>query len=137
MVDAYAPRHRASLAIGHRRAGQTLDLEGDVLDDMAEPGALLALFILFAQPADEAARHAVRAAVILERRHQRDEPIVELRQFARGIGLQLLQVHRHTNDRPVAIWVWAAVDAGFENAHGSLLAKSVARLYHTLALFQQ
>ena len=63
----------ARLAVADVRAGQVLELERDVLGDVAHPGPL-------AEPGDEAAAAAERAGVVLERRQQRDERVGEVRQ---------------------------------------------------------
>ena len=63
---------RAGLAVAHVRAGEVLELERDVLGDVADPGAL-------AQAGDEPAATAERAGVVLERRQQRDQRVVEVR----------------------------------------------------------
>src|SRR3954454_11300211 len=96
-----------------------------MLGDMAKPGAARALGILLIQPPDEAARLTVGAAVLLQRRDQLDQPRVEVRQLAGGMLLQLLKADSQTNDRPVAIWAWATIHAGLNNAHRILLAGTV------------
>ena len=63
---------RARLAVADVGAGQVLELERDVLGDVAHPRPV-------AQPGDEAAAPAERAGVVLERRQQRDERVGEVR----------------------------------------------------------
>src|SRR4051812_19561855 len=92
-----------------------------MLGNMAEPGAARALGILLIEPPDEAARLTVRAAVLLQRRDQLDQARVEVWQLAGGMLLQLLKIDGQTNDRPVAIWAWAAINAGLNNTHRILL----------------
>ena len=53
----------AGLAEGHRRPGDVLQLDRHMLQHMAEPGALALV-----QPADEAARLAIGAAVLMRAR---------------------------------------------------------------------
>ena len=55
----------ARLAVADVGAGQDLELEGDVLGDVADPRPV-------AQPGDEAAAPAERAGVVLEGRQERD-----------------------------------------------------------------
>ena len=73
-------------------AGQVLQLDGDVLRDVAHPRALL-------EPRDEAAAPAERAGVVLQAGQQREERRVEARD---GVGRELLehaQVDEHADDR--------------------------------------
>ncbi len=63
---------RPRLAVADVGPGQVLELERDVLGDVAHPRPV-------AQPGDEAAAPAERAGVVLERRQQRDERIGEVR----------------------------------------------------------
>src|SRR4029079_6401487 len=113
-----------------RRAGQALDLQRNMLGDMAEPGAMGALRVLLVEPPDEADRLAVGATMLLERRDQLDQPRVEVRQLAGWVLLQLFQIDSQANNRPVAIRAGATVNAGFDNAHDLLLRAYVPRFYH-------
>ncbi len=63
----------AGLAVADVGAGEVLELERDVLGDVADPRAL-------AQPGDEPAATAERAGVVLEGRQQRDQRVGEVRQ---------------------------------------------------------
>ena len=82
LVDArcswpYSPG-RPGLAVADVGAGQVLELERDVLGDVADPRPV-------AQARDEAAAPAERAGVVLERRQQRDQRLGEARdQVATG-----------------------------------------------------
>ncbi len=100
---------RAGLAVADVGAGEVLELEGDVLGDVAGPGALL-------EPGDEAAAPAERAGVVLEGRQQRDERVAEARD---PVGRELLEdaeVDEHPDDRLARPVVRAAQDAGLEDA---------------------
>ncbi len=66
-VVAAARPGRAGLAVADVGAGEDLELEGDVLGDVARPGAV-------AQAGQEATAPAERAGVVLERRHELDSP---------------------------------------------------------------
>src|SRR4051812_31762499 len=103
-----------------------------MLGHVAEPGAALALLVLIAQPPDEAARHTIGAAMLLKRRYQRDQALVELRQLARWIFFKLFQIDRQPNHRAISIWTRAAVDTSFKHAHSFLLWDAVRGLYHKL-----
>ncbi len=63
---------RSRLAVADVRAGQVLELERDVLGDMARPRPL-------AQTGDEAAPTPERAGMVLQRRQQRDQRFAEVR----------------------------------------------------------
>ena len=68
---------RPGLAVADVGAGEVLELERDVLGDVADPGAV-------AQAGDEAAAPAERAGVVLEGRQQRDERVGEARDLLDG-----------------------------------------------------
>ena len=104
---------RAGLAEGDRLAGHVLQLDRHVLQDVAHPGALV-----LGQPADEPARLAVGAAVLLQPRERRDQRIGErLPQPARRPFLQLPQVHVEADDGKVGVEAGADVDGLIEDAH--------------------
>ncbi len=102
----------ASLAIGDWRTSQALELDRHVLEHVAEPGALV-----LAQPADEAARLAVRARVLVQGRHQLEQPLVEPGQAQRRVGFELSQVHPQSDHRPERVEVGSAVDPRLEDLH--------------------
>ncbi len=77
VVLADRPR-RPRLAVADVGPGQVLELERDVLGDVAHPRPV-------AQPGDEAAAPAERTGVVLERRQQRDERIGEVGQGVRRV----------------------------------------------------
>ena len=80
---------RAGLAEGDRLAGHVLQLDGDVLEDVAHPGALA-----LGEPPDEPARLAVGAAVLVQPGQRRDQRVGEGRpELARGPLLQRAEVH--------------------------------------------
>jgi len=71
---------RAGLPVADVGAGEILELEGDVLGDMAGPGPLL-------EAGDEAAAPPERAGMVLERRKQGDERVAKARD---PVGRELL-----------------------------------------------
>ena len=75
-----APR----LAVGDAGAGQALELDRHVLEDVAEPGALV-----LGHAAHEAAGRVVRAGVLGERRDEREEPVDEAGELPRRVLLEL------------------------------------------------
>ncbi len=77
----------ARLAEADRRAGEHLELDGDVLQHVPQPGSL----VLF-HPAHEAAVLAVGAAVLVERGDHLQQAIGEPRQLDRGEVLQLFEI---------------------------------------------
>ena len=102
---------RARLAVADVGAGEVLELERDVLGDVAGPGAL-------AQPGDEPAAPAERAGVVLERRQQRDERVGEVRELVRRVLLEDAEVDEQADDRLARPVVRAAQDARLEDAQG-------------------
>ena len=102
---------RPGLAVADVGPGEVLELQGDVLGDVADPGAV-------AQPADEAPASPQRAGVVLERRQERDEGVGEVRELVRRVLLQDAQVHEHPDDRLARPVVGAAQDAGLEDPQG-------------------
>ena len=110
VVDAGLALHRARLAALHLRPGEPLELDRDVLRNVAEPGAV-------AQPPREPARLLVAAAMILQRRQQRQQPLRELRQLVGGEALQRAEVHLHADHRYVAVEVRAAIGAPLQHPH--------------------
>ncbi len=101
----------AGLAVADVGAGEVLELERDVLGDVAHPGAL-------AQPGDEPAAPAERAGVVLERRQQRDQRVGEARDLVRREVLEDAEVDEHPDDRLARPVVRAAQDPGLEDAQG-------------------
>ena len=79
----------AGLAVADVGAGQVLELQRDVLGDVAHPGP-------FAQAGDEAAATAERAGVVLEGRQQGDQGVVEARE---GVGRESSRMPRSTSRR--------------------------------------
>ena len=100
---------RPGLAVADVGAGEVLELERDVLGDVAHPGAV-------AQARDEAAAAAERAGVVLERRQQRDEGVGEARDRVRRELLEDAEVDEHADDRLARPVVRAAQDARLEDA---------------------
>jgi hypothetical protein len=103
----------AGLAEGHRLAGHVLELDGDVFQDVAHPGARV-----LREPPDEPARLAVGAAVLLQARQRGHQAVREpAPQPHRGPVLQLAEVDVEPDDREVGIEVGADVHGPVENAH--------------------
>ena len=82
----------AGLAVADVRAGEVLELERDVLGDVADPRPL-------AEPGDEPAAAAERAGVVLEGRQQRDQRVGEVRQQVGRVRLEHAQVDQQADDR--------------------------------------
>ena len=102
---------RARLAVADVGAGEVLELERDVLGDVADPGPV-------AQPGDEPAAPAERAGVVLERRQQRDQRVGEVRELVRRVLLEDAEVDEHADDRLARPVVRAAQDARLEDPQG-------------------
>jgi hypothetical protein len=76
---------RARLAVADVGPGEVLELERDVLGDVAGPRPV-------AQPRDEPAAPPERAGVVLERRQQGDERVGEARDRVRRVLLEDAEV---------------------------------------------
>ncbi|CPO84785.1 Uncharacterised protein [Bordetella pertussis] len=100
LVDA-APRGLARLAKPARQAGQVLQFERDVLEDVARPGP-------FAQALQEAAAHAGAAAVLDQRGQPAGQALVEAGYRVGGEILQFADVHPRFQHRTVRPDVGAA-----------------------------
>ena len=112
-VVAAALAGAAGLAVADVRAGEVLQLEGDVLGDVAGPGPL-------PQPRDEAAAAAEGAGVVLEAREELDEGFGEARHRVGGELLEDAEVDNHSDDRLPGPIVGAAEDARLDDAEGGL-----------------
>ena len=99
----------ARLAVADVGAGEVLELERDVLGDVAGPGAV-------AQPRDEPAAAAERAGVVLERREEGDERVGEARDLVGREVLEDAEIDEQADDRLARPVVRAAQDAGLEDA---------------------
>src|SRR6476661_5805571 len=103
----------ASLAERHRLAGHVLKLDRDVLQDVPHPGA----FVL-AEPPDESARLAVRAAVLLEAGQHLDQRVDESgAELGRGPLLELTQVELQPDDGEVGIQAGPDIDGTIDDPH--------------------
>ena len=114
LVDAVVLAGRAGrprLAVADVGPGQVLELERDVLGDVADPRPL-------AQPGDEAAAPAERAGVVLERRQQRDQRVGEVREQVGRVLLEDAEVDQQPDDRLARPVVGTAQDARLEDAQG-------------------
>lgn len=101
MVDADFA-HATRLAKGDGRAGQALQFDGDMFEDVGQPGALL-------PTPHEAAGRAVGTAMFVQGGNQGQQRRIEAGQIARGVVFQLFQVKRQTDDRPVGVVVRSTV----------------------------
>src|SRR5690606_14144787 len=89
----------ARLPEGDVLAGYVLQLDGDVLEDTAEPDPLV-----FGHAPDEAARFAIRAAVLPKPRQPVDEGVDEAEPEPHGgPRLQFAQVELEADDREVGV----------------------------------
>ena len=112
LVDAVvlAPRAGgAGLAVADVGSGEVLELERDVLGDVAGPGAVT-------QAGDEPAAPAEGAGVVLERRQERDERVGEARDLVGREVLQDPEIDQQADDRLARPVVGTAQDAGLEDA---------------------
>ena len=108
----------ARLAEGDRRAGEHLQLDGDVLQDVPHPGPL----VLF-HPPHEAAVLAVGAAVLAEGGDHLQQAVGEPRQLDRGKILQLLEIHPQADDGPEGVEVGTAIDPGLQDFHDAMVSE--------------
>jgi hypothetical protein len=88
VVDAGPPLDRAGLAAGDAAAGERLQLQRDMLRDMAEPRSVV-------QPPDEAAALLVAAAVAMQAGQQIEQASVKP-------GMRLVG---HSSSRPRSIMI--------------------------------
>ncbi len=103
----------ARLAEGDVLAGDVLQLDRDVLEHVAEPGALVLV-----HAADEAAGLAIRAAVLGEAGQGRDQPVDEaFAEPGRRPGLEFAEVEFQPDDRKVRVVRRPDVDGAVEDAH--------------------
>jgi hypothetical protein len=113
-VDARPAIDAARLAEGDVFTGDVLQLDGHVLEDMAQPRAFA-----LTHAADEAAGLAVRAAVFLQARQCGHQGVdISGTQPGRRPGLQRAQVHQQFDDGEVRVQRRADIDVAFEDAHG-------------------
>src|SRR5581483_11064355 len=106
----------ASLAERHFLAGNVLQLDGHMLENVTEPGPLI-----LAHAAQKPAGLAVRAAVFGQTGKCCDEPLDErVAEAARGPLLQSSQIELEPDDRKARVQGWANVDRTIEDAHGAI-----------------
>jgi hypothetical protein len=103
-----APR----LAVADRRAGEPLELEGDVLQHVPQPRPLV-----LGHPPHEASRLAVGAGVLAQRGDRRQQAVHEAGEAAGRIILQLAEIDAQADHLAQGVEVGAAVDAGVEDLH--------------------
>ena len=109
--DVVAAAHaldRARLAAPRLVARQRLQLEGDVLSDVAEPGALV-------EALDEAAAAAAGAGVVVEPGHGLEQLLGEARQRDGGVVLEGAEVDDEVDGLLVGPDVGAPVDPRLED----------------------
>ena len=90
------------------RPGLALELERDVLGDVADPRALDQTFA-------EAASLAERAGVLADARQHREQPVDEPRDRVRGPVLEHAEIDEQPDARVVAPVVRAAEDLGLDD----------------------
>ena len=106
---------RSGLAEGDRLAGHVLELDGDVLQDVAHPGALT-----LGEPADEAARLAVGAAVLVEAGQRRDQRIGERgAELAGGPFFERAEVDPEPDDGKMRVEARADVHGLINDSHSN------------------
>ena len=93
--------------------GEVLELERDVLGDVAHPRAVT-------KPRDEPAAAAQAAGMVLEAGQQSDEGVGEARDLVRREVLEDPEVDDHPDDRLAGPVVRAAKDAGLDDLEGRL-----------------
>jgi len=103
----------AGLAVADVGAGEVLELERDVLGDVAGPGAFL-------EPRDEAAAPTQAAGVVLEARQKIDQRVVEAGDLVAGVFLERAEVDEHPDDGLAGPVVGAAQDSGLDDAERGL-----------------
>jgi hypothetical protein len=91
--------------------GQVLELERDVLGDMAHPRPV-------AQPGDEAAATTERTGMVLEGRQEGDQRIGEVRDLVGRVVLQHAEVDEKPDDRLTGPVVRSAQHARLEDPKG-------------------
>src|SRR4051794_7932146 len=93
-------------------ADMVLQLERDVLGDMAEPRSAV-------EPLHEAAPAADRVAVLDQAGQGREQPLIEARYLVRRELLELAQIDEQPDHRPPRPPARAAHDARVEDLHRS------------------
>ena len=103
----------ARLAVADVRPGKVLELEGDVLGDVAGPRP-------FAKSGDEAATAAEAAGVVFEAGEEVDERLGEARDLVAWELLEDPEVDQHPDDGLASPVVRSAQDPGFEDPQARL-----------------
>ena len=107
-VVAAALAAAAGLAAGDLGAGKFLEFEGDVLEDVAHPGAL-------AHALEEAARFAEGAGVVVEAGDEFGEAFVEAGNLVGGAVLEFADVDVEQDGGHAGPEIGSAVDGGGED----------------------
>ncbi len=87
-------------------AGEVLELDGDVLEHVAEPGAAV-----LREPTYETARALVGARVGAQGGHGLEKTVDEARDLGAGPVFERAEIDRETHDGEVRVEAWAAVNA--------------------------
>ncbi len=111
IVDARAALHGAGLATGDRGAGHGLELQGDMFDDVTEPGPFL-------QALQQPARGFVAAAVGGQARQQGDKPVGKTWQAIRRPRLQPAKIYLQADHRQRAKQMRSAIDRSLQQPQG-------------------
>jgi hypothetical protein len=110
VVDAGSAAHRARLAARRPRARQGLKFEGDVLDHVAQPGAI-------AHSKHQPSRRLVGASVLAEARQGGEKLVDDVRKAIGRPGLQRAEIQLDADHRLVGVEVRASIEGGFQDAH--------------------
>ena len=108
---------RSGLAVANGRAGEVLELERDVLGDVAHPGPV-------AEARDEPAAPAQAAGVVLEARQEVHEGLGEARDLVARVVLERAEVDDHPDDGFASPVVGAAQDPRLDDPECRLRAFS-------------
>ena len=106
----------AGLAEDGVRSGELLQLDGDVLEHVAEPGAAV-----LGEAAHEAAFGLERALVRAQARQRGEEPVREAGDLRARPALELAEIDGEPHHGEVRVQAGAAIDAALEELHESFL----------------
>ena len=112
----------ARLAEHDLRAGDLLQLDGDVLEHVAEPRPAVLV-----QTPHEAAFGAEGAGVAVQARNRREEPCVEAVDPGARPLLELAEIDGQADDREASIQTGPTIDAAFEEFHRLTHSPGAAR----------
>jgi hypothetical protein len=109
VVDAIRTGNRAGLASGDVSAHHVLQLDGNMLGDMAEPRA-------FFHPQDQASRLAVAAAMSTQPREMLQKGPSEVRETVGRVLFKRPKVQLNAHHLGSAMEMWATIDPYFLHA---------------------